>query len=222
MFDDDDLDDLLGPPVGTSEEPEETKRGPGRPKGSKTKKPAPGTHMTVASLNEVMTGVPIPFLVQVFRMGRQAVQERLKPLNPIKHGNNGAPYYDLQRAAEHLVDPKIDLNTYLKSLGPEDMPEQLRDSYWSSKLKRQKWEQNAGDLWHTDDVQQVFGEMFRILKTRVQLVTDSVEKKNGLTAAQKETMKVILEAMLNAIREDIKDQVKAKKTRNQLGNEADV
>lgn len=222
MFNEDDFLDILGPPINSSSENEKTSRGPGRPPGSKNKKPPVGTHLTTASLNEVMTGVPIPFLVQVFRMGRQTVQERLKPLNPIKHGANGAPYYDLQRAAEHLVDPKIDLATYLKSLSPEDLPDQLRDNYWSAKLKRQKWEANAGELWHTEDVKAVIGELFRIMKTRVQLVPDSIEKKHGLTHEQREMIGVILDGMLNAIRQEIIDQTQTSRTASQLGQEEDV
>lgn len=132
--------------------------------------------------------VTVTFLMNVFKMDRRTVQRRLAELRPIKYGRGNTPEYDFRQAASYLVDPRIDLKKYIATLKPTDLPTYLQDAYWSAALKRQKFEEQAGDLWRTSDVLDVLGDVFQTLKTTIQLFPDAVDRSGELTDKQRATV----------------------------------
>lgn len=92
--------------------------------------------------------------------------------------------YNLREAMEYLVKPNVDVAKYLKDLKKDDLPEVLRESYWSALLKRQQWEINAKELWHTEDVSTVLGDTFQAIKFAIQLWVDDMERETSITPKQ--------------------------------------
>lgn len=138
-------------------------------------------------IDDVYRGVSITWLAQAFGMDKPTVRKRLANCPPIGKMRT-YDVYSLRQAASYLVEPKIDIAQYLKSLRPVDLPSYLQDAYWSAMLKRQKYEENARELWRTGDVLDVFGEMAMTLKSTVQLWVENLDRVHGLTPEMRETM----------------------------------
>lgn len=148
-------------------------------------------------LGVVYGGVSASWLAHVFGMDKNTVKKKLANGNcTIVGKNKGTPLYTIKEAAGFLIAPKVDLATYVKSLRPNDLPPILNDSYWAAMLKRQKWEENAGDLWRTNDVMDVFGTLATRIKSTIQLWPENVK---GLTDAQRLSLQQQTDSLLNDI-----------------------
>ncbi len=180
--------------------------------------PSPSLSLKTIDLHEVVAGVSIPWLVKAFRKGRGAVEKALAQggCEPVRVHRNGGLYYDLPAAAACLVPPTTNLAHYLKTLKPSDLPEQLKDSFWSARLKEQRWREKAGDLWSTAAVLAVFGDTFKMMKTTTQLWTDTIDETVGLSIEQRDVLTQMVDNLLREIHEELVKGEKANLTRSQL------
>lgn len=179
---DDDLDDLLG---GA---PSPTKRGP---------KPAAANQTTDWTVT--LNGVSVTWLMQAFRMDRQTVKKKLARLLPIGNGSGGQPLYDFVQAASYLVKPQVDVGAYIQSLRPQDLPPLLQKEYWDARLKRQRWEERAGDLWRTDEVRNTFSEVFKLIRTRMQLWVDDLDRAKSLSNEHR----LVVTQLVDSLQDDL-------------------
>lgn len=145
--------------------------------------------------HEIMAGLPITALANMFRTSRQNVRRKLAGIKPVgdRHGD---PIYDIAEAAQCLVKPQVDLAAYIKTLRPVDVPVALQKQFWDGQNGRLKYMEEAGDLWRTAKVQYLIGELFKLIRQRVQLLADTVERQTGLTDAQRKIITGISDAML--------------------------
>jgi hypothetical protein len=159
-----DIDDLLGD-SDSKKQWEPGMRGR-PPKGASRE-----ASLRTDDLHTVTGGVSIPWLMGAFRMGRAKVIELLNKggVGPVGTHKNGGVRYDLPEAAACLVTPKQDFKAFLKTLKPSDLPANMQESFWAAKLKEQKFRVQAGELWPTPAVMQVFGDTFKMIKSKVQL-----------------------------------------------------
>lgn len=116
---------------------------------------------------------------------------------------NGGPLYRIADAAQYLVKPKVDLVSYVKSLRPNDLPPILNDAYWGAMLKRQKWEENAGDLWRTEAVLEVFGDLALSFKTTVNLWVEEVDRQDSLSPEQRKILTDLTDRLLEQVHEQM-------------------
>lgn len=132
----------------------------------------------------VKNGVTVAWLAAVFGKSTEWVRQRL--VDCPKAGQNGRAFtYHVKEAAEYLVDPKLDIAEYLRNMKHSELPAALQKEIWDARLKRQKWEAAAGELWHTQDVMAVLSSTFALIKSTVQLWPDTVERQQGLTDEQR-------------------------------------
>ena len=146
-----------------------------------------------ANVEQVLGGVTASWLAQVFQMDVKDVKRRLASCPPLTEGKeDGRGYrgrtYDLKDAAPYLVRPKISAASFLKAVKKAELPPPLTQSFWDAMLKRQKYEENAGDLWRTDKIRQVLGETFQSMKFTIQLWVDTIERVDGLSNTQRKTL----------------------------------
>lgn len=134
--------------------------------------------------HEIDRGVSIPWLCQAFRIPRSRAEKKLIGAPVLRASSRGSKVYDLSVAASYLIEPRYDIAAYLAELSPKDLPENLRSEYWSARLKEQKARLIARDLWHSEDVQRAFGEVFKLIKDKVTLWTDELDESRGLTSDQ--------------------------------------
>ena len=167
----------------------------------------------------VMRGVTASWLAQVFRMDLGTVKARLRMCPPLENRKAGFTY-DLKIAAQYLVKPVIDIEEYLKTMKMEELPTRFQDQYWSAMNKRQKWEENAGQLWRTEKVQAAFGEVFLLIRNAMMLWVDQLERNVAVTEAQRLGLEDMVEALQNEISAKLKALPKVRQTAPQLAEMA--
>ena len=153
--------------------------------------------------DSALQGVSVSFLAQVFAMDPAKVK-RLLVNCPIKHtrkrGRTQTQHlYDLSTAASYLVEPKISVEEVLAQIKREDLPPAINTAFWDAQLKRQKWEENAGQLWRTETIRGAIGGMFQTIKFTIQLWADTIERQTGLTEEQRD----LLNDMTDKLQQDI-------------------
>lgn len=149
-------------------------------------------------ITDLHGGVTITFLAQVFGMAKHTVRKRLGDLPPLRRVRN-APIYNFVQACSYLVEPKIDIQEYLKTIRPSELPPALHKDFWDAMNKRQKWAEAAGELWHTEDVMEVFGEVFKLIKSTSQLWVDSLDRVRELTPEQRGALVTAVDGLLDEV-----------------------
>jgi hypothetical protein len=147
-------------------------------------------------------GASVSTLGQLFGLDNRDVTRKIAKLEPCGT-RNGWPVYDLGQAARYLVDPVIDIEAYIKTLKPSDLPTALQDAYWKGQLSRQKWEENAKHLWRTEAVMEVLTGVYKNLRQSLMLFSDAVETQTGLTPDQR----AVIESMTDGVLDDMRRQL---------------
>lgn len=156
------------------------------------------------NIADVQHGVTVGWLAQVFRMDPTTVKKKLRDCPPINR-RKASYVYDLKVAAQYLVPPVFDVEQYLKTMKPSDLPTHLQEAYWSGMRKRQIWETEAGHLWRTEKVLEVLGEVFQQIKFAIQLWPDEVARASGLSDEQR----IMLIGMGDALQKNIHSRLVA-------------
>jgi Protein of unknown function (DUF1441). len=207
-------EDLLG---GSKPDPHAQLQASRPPRGRPPKpKPAPEEKSDL-KLTGALQGVTVYWLAQVFGMTTESVRMRLADCTPESvHGKSNR--YRVKDAAPYLVDPKIDIEKYMKRMRAGDLPPLLQKEIWDAKLKRQKWEAQAGDLWHTEDVIAVLSEVFATIKSTVQLWPDTVERTVGLEDDQRELLVSMKDTLQNEVYRKLQEMAQEKSTESSIAN----
>ncbi len=167
------------------------------------------------NMEDVLHGVTAGWLARVFGMDPLDVKRRLQACPSVQRGRLGHTY-DLKAAASFLIKPVFDVEKYVANMKPSELPPQLQDSFWKSKINRQKYELNAGELWRTADVLEVMGEIFKSVKFTTQLWADNLELQSGLTLEQRADLMKAVDALNNDIYEKVKELRTRKRTPSSL------
>lgn len=134
-------------------------------------------------------GVTVAWLAQVFEMTTAEVKTKLRLCPPKTVRRRGdkmlSTFYDIKEAAAYLVTPAFSTAEYLRAVKRGALPPALQQQIWDALLKRQKWEENAGQLWRTEKVREVLGGTFQTIKFTIQLWADTLERETELTADQR-------------------------------------
>lgn len=174
-------------------------------------------------LARVYGGVSAHWLAQVFGHDKNTIKKKLAAANiEIVGQRNGGPLYRIADAAQYLVKPKVDLVSYVKSLRPNDLPPILNDAYWGAMLKRQKWEENANDLWRTEAVLEVFGDLALSFKTTVNLWVEEVDRQDSLSPEQRKILTDLTDRLLEQVYEQMVEAPKKRKTPSSVVEEGGV
>lgn len=171
--------------------------------------------------DSALQGVTVSFLAQVFRLDNAAVKRRLVNCPILESRRRGSTQvqhlYDLATAAKFLVETDIDAKTLISRLKREDLPPSINTAYWDALLKKQKYEENAGDLWRTDKVWDVLSQTFQNLKFTMQLWPETVERTAGLTDEQRE----LLQGMIDGMQQELFDSMVRQAKESHTGSTKD-
>jgi len=162
-------------------------------------------------LEDVSNGVTVYWLAKHFGLQVSTVRQKIAGCPAVSKRTSGWLYL-IKDAAPYLVKPKMDPESLIKSMRAQDLPPTLQAQFWQAALARQKWEREAGELWHTADVMEAFGEVFKTLKFSTQLWPDTVEKMAGLIDEQREVLQDQIDVMLTEIMDRIKEMAREKST----------
>lgn len=146
----------------------------------------------------VLSGVTVNWMATVFGMKASTVKRRLSGLDPIGRRRNGY-VYNLADAARYLVAPIFDPAEYIKTMKPSELPPGLQDTFWRAQRQRQDWLVEAQQLWPTERVMSVLGEVWKLLRTKMQLFPDNVDRAVGLTDAQMDNFQAQCDGLLDEV-----------------------
>lgn len=166
------------------------------------------------------SGVTVAWLSHVFDLDVRTVKTRLRHCPPKLTRQRGdtqqTTLYDLKEAARYLVTPAFSTSEYLRAVRRGDLPPALQQTIWDALLKRQKWEENAGDLWRTAKVREVLRSVFQNLKFTIQLWSATVEQQTELTRAQRDLIVVMADALQAELYDRLIKEMGAQQTASQL------
>lgn len=166
-------------------------------------------------VEDMMRGVTVSWLAQVFGMDPKTVKAKLADCPPL-HRRKAGYVYHLPTACQFLVKPAISPEQFAKTMKPSDLPAAFQQTFWDAALKRQKWEENAGQLWRTEKVREVLGSTFQTIKFTMQLWADTLERQTGLTPEQRAQLTV----MVDNLQEEIYRALVAQAATRQTGPQA--
>lgn len=130
------------------------------------------------------TGVGIDWLAGAFGMDRRKVKQRIAGVKPIgnhKTATGVRPVWSLRDVAGYLCPRPEDLEAALRNMNSTDLPSKLQKDIWDARIKELNWRERAGDLWRTEDVALVLGEVFLTIKGQVSLWVDQLDEVHGLS-----------------------------------------
>jgi hypothetical protein len=146
------------------------------------------------------------FLAQVFDMDPATVKKRLlkvKPLGTVGAGVQHRELYDFKEAVGYLVEPKIDLDAYIKSLDPAKLPNHINKFFWEAQRTKLKFMLEARHAWLTEDVLEVFGTVFMLIKDRVQLWPETAQESLRLVDEQVARLKQLADDLQKDLHEQL-------------------
>lgn len=163
----------------------------------------------------VLGGVSMTWLSTVFRMDKNVVRKRVAQCRVLRYERANAPLFELKEVLPHFVPPATaDLTEHIKKMNKSDLPVYMQDEFWAAQLKRQKWEENAGELWRTEDVVDVFSDTFKTIADTLQMWPDTVEVTNGLTDDQRKTLDHAIESLKSEVYRRMVNNAKSKQHEN--------
>jgi len=176
--------------------------------------------------DSALQGVTVGFLSQVFAM-EPAKVKRLLVNCPIKQtrvrGRTQTQHlYDLATAAAYLVEPKISVEDILAQIKREDLPPAINTAFWDAQLKRQRWEENAGQLWRTETIRSCIAGMFQTIKFTIQLWGDTIERQTGLSEEQRDLLNGMTDKLQGEIFLSLQENAAATMTGPQLAEMDDM
>jgi hypothetical protein len=150
-------------------------------------------------------GANISQLCVLFKCDDRTLKERMHGLGPVGKRSN-APIYSVAEVAARmgrLTEEQVDAR--IRRMNHADLPKALTKEFWAGLRSKQEYELRAGDLWPTDKVISEVGEMVKLLKMELDLLTDAIERQTEMTAKQRDLAQSLVEGakqnMLKRLRE---------------------
>lgn len=167
----------------------------------------------VKQIRDIPHGVSISWLCTVFRVDRRTAQLRLAKCPTMRvAGDRRVTLYDVATAAPYLVTPNLTSEEFLRVLNRTDLPNGLQVQFWDAMLKRQKWEENAGQLWPTGRVLDVLGQTFQTMKFAMQLWVETLEREAEVTPEQRAALTRMVDALQQEIYSGLVERAKEGQT----------
>lgn len=134
----------------------------------------------------------------------EASQAGIKPVGK----RYGADIYAVHEVAPYLTKPVFDVEGYIRRMDHKDLPKMLTKEFWAGQRSKQDYEERAGLLWRTEKVVQEMGEVFKLVKMSVLLMSDAVERQTELSDRQREIIKSLTHGMLDDLVKRIEEKFK--------------
>ena len=164
--------------------------------------------MDDATKSMLYQGASISQLNILFGMDNRTVAAKLFGLEPVGK-RAGAAIYSVREAAALLIAPSLDLAdvevlaTYVRKMDHTKLPTLLSKEFWAAMRAKQIYEENAADLWRTDRVVEVYGDLVKSVRMPLILAKDAISNEMELDdRAQK-----IFDRIIDQTLEDLHDAV---------------
>lgn len=146
---------------------------------------------------DIVQGASISQLAELFGMDRRTVADRIRGMTA-SGTRGGHPVYLIADAAPRLIN-----NTDVPEENKTRRNAEREKDHWDAQLKKQKFEENAGDLWRTDRVIEVFADVFKLFRESVVVFMDNLEHESGLPPEVIVKTKIFGDGLLSGCREKL-------------------
>jgi hypothetical protein len=153
----------------------------------------------------IVAGLSIGDLAAVFRVSRFIMTGAIASLQPVGRRHK-SPLYAIADVAPLIVKPVIEVESYIKGLKPKDLPPSLQKAFWDAQEARQSYEEKAGNLWHTHRVQLVIGKFVMIVRQRLVLATDQIDRMAPLSEDQRRLVQGTFDQVLSELQRAVSDE----------------
>lgn len=152
-------------------------------------------------LNRLLAGeVTTTQLAQLFEVNVRVVRAKLVPIKPVRDDGKGAVVYRFKEAAPYLCRLPDDVVGQVMRLNHMDLPPMLRKEFWLGQMTMLRVKQAEGELFQVDSVIEYVGELMKIFRMAVLLMSDSVERETVFTTRQRESLAALQDAVLENVR----------------------
>lgn len=163
----------------------------------------------------IFEGASISQLGRLFGMDNRTVQSKIVGLEPCGR-RAGAAIYSVKDAAPFLVETQLNIDdieqviTYVRKLNHTNLPKMLTKEFWHAMLAKQKFEVQAGDLWPTDKVAEVYGDLVKAVRVPLILAKDSILNEVELSGRQHQILDAIIDGLLGDLQDAVAKQFGAR------------
>lgn len=153
---------------------------------------------TKAILHE---GASVSQLGKLFGMDNRTVASKITGIEPCGR-RAGHPIYAVKEAAPYLVEQQLDINdievviAYVRKLNHTNLPKMLTKEFWAAMTAKQRFEENAGDLWRTEKVSELYAELVKSVRDPLILAPDMINNEMELTDQQRKALTSIIDNIL--------------------------
>lgn len=160
-------------------------------------------------------GASISQLGRLFGMDNRTVASKIHAIDPVGR-RAGNPIYAVKDAAPYLVETQLDINdievviAYVRKLNHTNLPKMLTKEFWAAMTAKQKFEENAGDLWRTDKVVEVYSDLVKAIRMPLVLSLDSIQSEVELSERQQKIMTAIIDKLLEDLSNAVAKQFGAR------------
>lgn len=152
----------------------------------------------------LVEGASISQLGQLFGMDNRTVASKIHAVDPVGR-RAGHPIYAVKEAAPYLVETQLDVNdievviNYVRKLNHTNLPKMLTKEFWAAMTAKQRFEENAGDLWRTEDVVEAYSELVNTIRMPLVLAIDTVQGEVELSERQRQLMTALIDNLLGEL-----------------------
>lgn len=165
-------------------------------------------------------GLSLSQMSKLFEMERRDLVEKIEKAGIKSCGKNGPwDLYKLKEVMPAVVKPTYDVEAYIRRMNPSDLPKTLSKEFWAALRSKQEYEFRAGNLWETEKVVREVGELFKLVKMSVLLMTDQVERQVELTEEQRNIIKRSMDGMLIDLHRTIVEKFSTKGNQSEEAKE---
>lgn len=155
----------------------------------------------------ILAGLTATDMATVLGVSRTSVQAAVTACRPVGKRSN-RPIYAIADVAPLVVKPVLDVESYIKKLKPKDLPPSLQKAFWDAQEARQSFEERAGNLWHTHRVQEVIGKLVMIVRQRLVLAADQVDRQAPLTEEQRKLVQALFDNTISELQKSVVEAFK--------------
>jgi hypothetical protein len=155
----------------------------------------------------IVAGLSIGDLSAAFRISRFIMTSAIGTLQPVGRRHR-SPIYAIADVAPLVVKPTVEVESYIKGLKPKDLPPSLQKAFWDAQEARQSYEEKAGNLWHTHRVQAVVGKLVMIVRQRLVLAPDQIDRLAPLSEEQRKLVQSTFDQALTELQQSVIDEFK--------------
>ena len=150
----------------------------------------------------VFDGMIISEYGTIFGMHIRDVARKLRKVEPTgqRHGHD---IYHIKDAAPYLMKPVVNVEEWIKKLRPNDLPPFLLKEFWAGQRTKQQFEKEAGQLWRTENVIEVFATCFKNLRSQILLFADQIEGQTELTPQHRKLIEKQCDSLIIMCRKNL-------------------